>query len=424
MATAEIKFHGAAAGSVRDLAIGTSCGLTSDGDVSTNYLWTMVSRPTGSSATLATPATHVSSFTPDIVGTYTISLLIDTGLPGVAFDQKGGAVLTAQLDYRKPASGETIEFNTLNGWAEDVNDALQKIDDNMPIGMVRTYNLAGGVMAADLTVYISSEDATHEMPLIVPAISASGPPNGILTEAVVNTDETIAKTFGRHVCVNFDTDTAGTVGDTVYSDPADGKLTLVETIYPIGKVATKHLTTSVIFLDFQGNNKYTTQEDIILIEDAEDGAVAPGITTTIMSGNGKIRVRKFSATVSEDVLFAWEVPNNILANKGVTFQVMMLVTNSTGPSSQGISCVLSGYSVGDNDSINDTFGSEITVTTGSISASQYDRLLSPESDVVTITNLAAGEIAMLSLYRDHDHTSDDYDQDIGISGIRIFYTER
>lgn len=139
MATARIMIDGAA-GSRADLAVGAAVALHNDNDAGViKWAWAIVSRPSGSAAVFANTGTVLSeipnpSFTPDVIGTYLIRLVLnDTVLPDdpsakniidvLEADQKGGAVLTAN-GYRKPASGETIEFSTAHGWSPPIHEVI------------------------------------------------------------------------------------------------------------------------------------------------------------------------------------------------------------------------------------------------------------------------------------------------------------
>lgn len=97
----------------------------------TSWQWTIIDKPSNSAAVFASSGTLVSTastdtFNPDIVGTYLIKLVINSGS---ANDQKGAAVKTAKLHYRIPAATETIEFDGYRGWATATNIALKVLDD-------------------------------------------------------------------------------------------------------------------------------------------------------------------------------------------------------------------------------------------------------------------------------------------------------
>jgi hypothetical protein len=122
-----------------------------------------------------------------------------------------------------------------------------------------------------------------------------------------------------------------------------------------------------------------------------------------------------------DVVCPWEVPDDIVAGSGVKFRVSAVVTNVAGPANQGLSFKLSGYSIGDNDPIGAAFGSEVEVTKIGLTAVQFDRLQTAYSGAVTVTDLAAGELAMLHFERDTADASDDYLKPVGVTGVGIKY---
>ena len=165
-----------------------------------------------------------------------------------------------------------------------------------------------------------------------------------------------------------------------------------------------------------------TETVFIPIEWAEDGTAAPDAAELITDTNGKIRVRQFAGDSSQEIRIPWQVPANIKAADGIKFTVNCVVTNATGRSSEEIEFKMSGYCAGDNDPLTGTFGDEIASNKTSFSAAEDDVIITPQSTKVTVTGLAAGELAMLYFYRDHDG-NDDYAQKIGVSGIVIEYTK-
>ena len=170
----------------------------------------------------------------------------------------------------------------------------------------------------------------------------------------------------------------------------------------------------------------TKEKSIFIpIEWAEDGSTAPAATVLISNGNGSIRVRKFDGvTQTEDVVFPWQVPNDIVVGEGIKYQVVNVVTEATGPSAEEIAFDLAGYCSGSGDGIGGTFGTRVESASGSITEVQYDLVYTSKSNKVTVTDLAAGELAQLRLERDHDDTNDTYGQDIGVAGIIIYYTSK
>jgi hypothetical protein len=169
--------------------------------------------------------------------------------------------------------------------------------------------------------------------------------------------------------------------------------------------------------------KNARQTVFIPAADFLDGSSAPDAIETITSGNGKVRIRKFAGDSSQDVIIPWEVPANLAPSYKVKFWVVGIITEATAPSSEGISFKLAGYSIGDDDPLDGTFGTEIESKKTGMSHAQNDRFKTDKSNDVTITDLDAGEMAMLKLYRDHDDADDTYVQKIGVSGVVIEYVE-
>lgn len=91
-----------------------------------SWAWTLIDKPTGSAASIASPTASSTTFIPDIVGTYLIHLSVNGG---ASQDQRGAAIKTANLHYRIPAATESTEFDAYRGWAIATNAALKALDD-------------------------------------------------------------------------------------------------------------------------------------------------------------------------------------------------------------------------------------------------------------------------------------------------------
>jgi hypothetical protein len=155
----------------------------------------------------------------------------------------------------------------------------------------------------------------------------------------------------------------------------------------------------------------------IPIEWAEDGDSAPDAAEVITDTNGKVSVRTFAGDAVEDVRIPWKVPSDINVAAKVSFRVCCIVTNATGPSSEGVSFKLSGYARGDGDSLTGTFGTSVESKKTGMTYAQnviFDTVLSGD---ITITDLAADELVMLKLERDTADEDDTYEQVIGVYGI-------
>lgn len=160
------------------------------------------------------------------------------------------------------------------------------------------------------------------------------------------------------------------------------------------------------------------------IDWALDGASAPAAAEDFDAGTGAVRIRKFDSSSAEDVVFHWEVPEDVVVEDGIYFKSIGFITEGTAPSGEGISTKLSGFCIGNDDSLNGTFGTEVESNITGISYAQNDRFQTAWSTVVTVTDLTAGETALLHYERDPADGDDTYGQDVGLSGIVIKFARR
>jgi hypothetical protein len=166
----------------------------------------------------------------------------------------------------------------------------------------------------------------------------------------------------------------------------------------------------------------------IPIEWPEDGAVPPAGPVLMVAGtNGRVRNRDFSNAATQDIIVNWSVPDDIRVSSGIKYKVKGFITAAVAPAAgEGVAFKLSGYSIGLGDAADGAFGaeviSELTDLNASGCAAQYDYFVTPLSAAVTVTNLAAGEQAILHLERDQAEASDDYAQLIGVSELIIEFT--
>lgn len=140
-----------------DLSVGTSGNST--------YQWELLDKPPGSAAALATPTAATSSFTPDLVGTYRIRLVTNSGGAGniqilvfrVRYNNVGAL---AERGWALPGLGEAgIEENNYAGNARGYDQVLRYIfADLLPVaggwnvlkngvlvGQQRSVNIIGNV---------------------------------------------------------------------------------------------------------------------------------------------------------------------------------------------------------------------------------------------------------------------------------------
>lgn len=166
------------------------------------------------------------------------------------------------------------------------------------------------------------------------------------------------------------------------------------------------------------------QEDIIPVDFMEDGAAAPDASALYTNGKAKIRARKFSGTANQDLYFNWPVPEQINAAVGIQFAVEYIISEASAPSEGNIvSFKLAGYSVGNGDTTDGTFGTAVASSrTHPAGDAQHDRYLTEKSAMITVTNLAVLETAILQLQRDAEG-ADSYGEKVAVTGIRIYWSK-
>ncbi len=183
---------------------------------------------------------------------------------------------------------------------------------------------------------------------------------------------------------------------------------------PAGTPANKKVTV--------GNLLKIVEYEFIPIGWAIDGTAPPANISTLTSTN-KVQIRDFDPTSDEDVQISWHIPSDI-SGTTITYRVISFVTSATGPSNEGWAFFLQGASLGDGDILSGALGTAIKSSITARTDSQYDRVATAFSAAVTITSLAAGETAILKLYRDVSDADDTYGQDIGVWGVELKYTRQ
>jgi len=162
--------------------------------------------------------------------------------------------------------------------------------------------------------------------------------------------------------------------------------------------------------------------DEIPIEWTEEGVTATaGQPLPYEDGNGKMRAANFSGSATQDRNIPWLTKQDLYAAGVVRFRVRCLVTSATGPSGEGLAFRLRGASSGNGDGIDVTFGAAAVSTITGRTDAQYDTFLTDWSGTLTITDLAAGELAGLNVDRQHDHASDTYAQEVGVISVIVEY---
>jgi len=168
----------------------------------------------------------------------------------------------------------------------------------------------------------------------------------------------------------------------------------------------------------------------IPIEYPEDGTVPPAVSELYTLGTKKVRIRKFSGTADNDVVFDWAVPYDMDTTEGFRYRIKGIIPNATAvaPSPAVVKVVfsLSGYSTANYATVNGVFGAETKL------AMQADDtwtagfgFVSDWSGDVTVVNISRDNLNQLKLSRLASSDADDnYLDDIAITEIEINYVKR
>lgn len=180
--TASIRFNGVA--SPNDTySIGDTVSLAnSDNTGASSWLWTLVSKPNGSTASIASSTASSTSFVADVEGAYLVSLVVN----GSESDSGVARVVTVHRSLKPLAKGETDEADSTEGWALPWRETYLSIDKALGLGDYRTVVYSGSsgsgpmILITDGTGNLSNGDVVpkcvsgyteNESP--VPAIRAA-----------------------------------------------------------------------------------------------------------------------------------------------------------------------------------------------------------------------------------------------------------
>lgn len=93
--------------------------------------WTLLDKPIGSGASVATPFASTMTITPDVPGTYLVRLRTYTDAGRATLDAEDQTFLAVlfdgTFDWRVPAAGETDEDSATRGWATAREDAIRDL---------------------------------------------------------------------------------------------------------------------------------------------------------------------------------------------------------------------------------------------------------------------------------------------------------
>lgn len=189
-----------------DIVLSTQVQLANQDDTGVrSRRWTLLSKPTGSTAVLSSPTDAAVTFTPDIIGTYRVRLIVNEGRAGEV-DTRLVAIRDSS-GLRIPAAGEVNEANwggNARGWHPDMELYLQSITSANSVFSVKN----GARLATDAALPAHSFDSGNGI------LTASA--NGALTvdgNAVALDDRIVVKNEGGGTSVENGLFRVSQVGD-------------------------------------------------------------------------------------------------------------------------------------------------------------------------------------------------------------------
>lgn len=164
-------------------------------------------------------------------------------------------------------------------------------------------------------------------------------------------------------------------------------------------------------------------QDIIPIEYAEDGETPPNESEQVTIGDMKLRVRQFSDSAPQDVVFGWRVPSNINeANMSIRFRVGLLLTGDT---TGGVSTIFSlrAFRADGRGMLDNTFTDSPVAVTSRYEGSPDtgELVVSNWSGSYMITDIVPGSFIAVKVDRNTDAAEDTYAENISVANIEIGY---
>lgn len=176
MPSASIRLNGATTPK-EDYSIGDTVTLTNnDNTGAISWAWTLVSRPTGSSAALTGAATNTATFTIDVEGSYLIKLIVNGSLTDTAVAR----ILTLHKRLKPAARDEVSEADSTEKWAKPWRESMLILDKALGLAEKRTVKYVGSnttgpkVLEATGVVALANGDIIPTVDIYLPPGSFSG----------------------------------------------------------------------------------------------------------------------------------------------------------------------------------------------------------------------------------------------------------
>lgn len=237
------------------------------------YSWSILDQPLGPVDSLSAPNIQNPTFTPKKEGTYLIRLIVNLGLPTEQRNQVIAAIRQLKTLERIPAAGETLEDDSIRGWATSTNELLQDYEEFLADGAVFVGVNASGssftrgtvVKATASSVIKSGLPGQETVPGFSPALSTL---RANVQQLLCVVEQTVAglttvpagalfqaRYLGRIGGIPLGT---GSVGDTVYVNDSGQLSTTPGTVRrQVGSIMSASGTNRDVFFDGVGGADIT-----------------------------------------------------------------------------------------------------------------------------------------------------------------------
>jgi hypothetical protein len=272
----------------------------------TSYYWEFVDVPVGSSSSLSSSTTAEPTFDPDVVGTYLVQC---TANSGEAYARNAVAFTTQYQGLRKPAAGETNEFDVVSGWRAAIDELFDTADgssstdsdaihDNID-GEINAVSAKGSPVNNDLFLIEDSESSYSKKKVSLSAlesvlthtdsdaihdnvngeINAVSPKGSPVTSDLLLIEDS-GDTYSKKKITLGDIDDIVTHTDSdAIHDNVNGEIAAID-------LKSSLSTSDIVLIEDSGdsnNKKRTTVNDIISL--ASGGGGVPASSIEIGSGN-------------------------------------------------------------------------------------------------------------------------------------------
>lgn len=329
-----------------------------------------------------------------------------------------GQVLVGIEDVTTGSHDGSMRFGVaVNGTPTDI---LEVLGTGVSIAAEKSLSLFGP--SDNRVSFIGSDspsavDATYTLPAAAPSVSGyvlSSTTTGVMSWIALPTS--VSTVNGNSGAVTF----AGTTNQITVTNPGNGTITL-STPQNIHTAATP--TFAGLNLG-SGGNIQVAGANVKRTGSLSAGSMFPSTTggatalaqTETTTNKVNFKYIEFDQSTDQSAQFSMAMPDN-WDGGAITYRVYWTATSGTG----NVVWALQGRSYGDDDALDQAFGTAVTITDTLLAAN--DMHVTSESGNVTMAGTpAAGEMIHCKLYRDADAAGDSLTASARILAVRVEYT--